>query len=328
MLKRSPARSALVVFLCIALALTGCATTAELQKQHNTFGSCFRAEKQNAMLIGAMPGALIGLGAAIRRDNRGIVVGAAIGALGAIIGNRVAWERCLAAFPVKPQTSVVNDRASAIALAQKTPSEAAAKSVTIQEISAGPLVFGKDLEISVTYAYISDNPAKRDVKARVFRNLLFKAPDGSQQEVPSNTEDTIQQGVSRATFAIPTPSLQDAKELQDTKDWAFKYVVEVDGMRQEKIVPLILAQAANADSATAQTPIAAPPPPVAVPAVKSIHLRKGTRLFRDANTSSVVTQLKKTTSVIVLQRTVEGKFNWVKVRLPDGKEGWFREVKK
>lgn len=340
MLGINVARRFIVGLLCVALAIAGC-TTAQLQKKYTAFDSCFREEKKTAMLLGALAGGIAGA-AAGGGGKSSAAAGIALAAMGAIIGNRVAWQGCLAAFPVQSQTSVVNDRASAMVQSGMTQTQVVTKSLTVQNVSAGPLVFGKDLNVSVTYRYLSDNPAARDVKARVFRNLLFKAPDGSQQEVPSNTEDTIQQGVSRATFAIPTPSIADAKELADTTNWVFKFAVEVDGMRQEQTVALNVPQLSVGNSSPNPSPaivptsttvpnapaVASPPTgqkqPAIAPSVETINLRQGTVLFKEANSPTVVVRLPTTQPVTVLQRTVQGNFNWVQVRLSDGKEGWFR----
>ncbi len=124
----------------------------------------------------------------------------------------------------------------------KAQPEPVAKSLVIRKVNAPTLVFGNDLEIEVIYGYVSENPSARDVKARVSRILMFRAPDGSQQEIPSGTDDTIQQGVTRSKFSIPTPSIQEAEELRSTTDWAFKFVVEADGMRQEQVVKLNVPQ--------------------------------------------------------------------------------------
>lgn len=323
------ARNGVVVLLVGTLSISGC-TTAQLQKKHTSFDGCFREEKKTAMLLGSLPGLILGLGAASRGDPKGTVAAAAIAVLGAIIGNRIAWQSCLEAFPVKSQTSVINDRATTIANSGLSVTQANEKTLVVQNVSVGPLIFGKDLDVNVTYKFVSDNPASRDVKAKVSRNLLFKGPDGAQQEVASSTEDTIQQGVSRAKFAIPTPSLEDSKELESTTNWAFKFVVEVDGMRHEQVVALYVPQLnqgvppAPASESKEIAPTATIVPPQPAVSNETIRLKAGTRLVGAANSTVVVTRLAKELSVTVLQRTVEGKFNWVQVRLPDGKEGWFR----
>jgi uncharacterized membrane protein len=94
-------RNILVMFLCFTLALSGCATTTQLQTKYTTFDTCFSQEKKDAMMIGALPGALLGIGAALNNNKQGMVAGAALSVVGAIIGNKVAWQRCLTAFPVK-----------------------------------------------------------------------------------------------------------------------------------------------------------------------------------------------------------------------------------
>ena len=301
-----------------------------MQKKYTEFGGCFSEEKKTAMIVGAAPGMIIGIVGALSGDKRTTGLGAIAAAVGAIIGYQVAWQACLIAFPVKSQTSVVNDRESTLAESGASATEAVTKSLSIQNVSAGPLVFGKDINVTVTYRYISSDPAAQDVKARVFRNLIFKGPDGVQREVASSTEDIIQQGVSRATFAIPTPSVNDAKELASTKDWAFKFVVEVDGMREETISPLGVSQPSAEDATSQQSPpvkptsSTVPSQPDASRPSETITLLRGTRLLREANSPEIVVTLPSTQGVTVLQRIVQGNFNWVQVRLQDGKEGWFR----
>jgi hypothetical protein len=182
---------------------------------------------------------------------------------------------------------------------------------------------------------LSNNPAARDIKAQVFRHLIFKEANGTQHEIPSSTEDIIQQGVSRATFSIPTPSVADAKELAGTTGWAFRFVVAVDGMRQEKIIPLdgSQSQITETQSPGSAKPASsiAPVKPTPAPTIGSVTIRAGTRLYRDTNSPEVVATLPMTPAlqaVGVLQRVVQGGYNWVQVRTPDGQEGWFRGDKR
>ena len=325
------AKKSLVVMLTVAVSVTGCSTAQlqqmkqerndGLQKKYPSFNVCFSGEKAKYMAGGAIIGGIVGK---LVGDNTTAVI---VALVGGIIGNRIAWGTCLDAFPVQAQTAVVNNRATTLAQDHNSPAQTIAKSISIENIKAGPVVFGKDLEVSVTYKYISDNPDVRDVKARVFRNLMFKAPDGSQQEVTTNSEDTIQQGVSRTKFAIPTPSLQDAEELKSTTDWAFKFVVEVDGMRQEKIVALNVPQLSNGTAASQQK-TSVTSVSKSVSGIETISLRRGTKIYSVINSSAVLMRLPVAQPVTVLQRTVQGGFNWVQVRLSDGKEGWIRNAKK
>ena len=316
--------------VAVAVGLTGC-TTAQLQKQYPSFDACFREQKVLATVGGALIGGILG-GAVGPGGKQGAAVTAAGAAVGAIIGHRVAWESCLKAFPRKLQTTVVAPR---LAPVPGTPTDIA-RSLTIQRVAAQPLVFGTDLEASAQYVFVSDKPGALDVKARVSRNLLFTTPDGKKQEIASSSEDTIQQGTSRTTFAIPTPSLQDAPELAQTSDWAIKFVVEADGMRQEQIVPL---QVTGLQQATQSEPVKAPQqtpvspqqqqaiqastvtePPVPVPA--------GTVLVDAPNSSKVVARNKQAVSARVLQRTVIGGVTWLHVEIPGGVRGWIRGARK
>lgn len=331
------AKRSLAALLSVTLAVTGCSTAQmqqmkqerneKLQKQYPSFSACFHEEKILAMAGGAILGGLLGkvVGGSGGKGNTVAALGAVVGG---IIGNRIAWGNCLDVFAVKAQTTVIQDRTSTLKQDSKSSTQATAKSISIQNISASPLVFGPDLEIDVTYTYISDNPAARDIKAKISRSLLFKVPDGSQQEVPSVTEDTIQQGVSRSKFAIPTPSIQDAEELKSTTDWAFKFVVEVDGMRKEQIVKLEVPQL-SAKGSSAQQGMAAPASaPQAVSDTDTISLKKGTTLFQAVNSTAIVLRLPVAMSGLALQRKVQGNVNWIQVRLPNGKEGWIKEARK
>lgn len=321
----------------MSIAVTGCSTAQlqqmkdernqKLQKQYPSFNACFNDEKILAVAGGAIIGGLLGK-AVGGSGGKGNTVAALGAVLGGIIGNRIAWQSCLDAFAVKAQTVVVNDRASALSTAGAPATQAAVKSLTIQAVDAGPLVFGRDIEFDVTYRYISDNPATRDIKVRVTRSLQFKGPDGSVHEVPSVTEDTIQQGVIRSKFAIPTPSLQDAEELKTTTDWTFKFTVEVDGLRDEKAVNLVVTQASS-NAASGTVGQAVKPAPTGNPkAPDAINLKKGTALYSALSSTKIVMRLRSAQSVKVLQRSDQGKVVWTNVRLSDGKEGWIKEVKK
>jgi len=332
------ARKTFVALLTVAVAATGCSTAQmqqmkdernqKLKANYASFDSCFKEEKVAAIASMALLGGLAGkvVGGSGEKGDTAAAVGAVIGG---ILGNKMAWGNCLDAFAVKPQTVVLNDRATVLTQSGQVSTQANVKSMAIRSISAGPLIFGRDLELAVTYSYISDNPSARDIKARVSRNLVFTAPDGSRQEVASNTEDTIQQGESRAIFAIPTPSLEDAQELQSTKDWAFKLVVEVDGMRQEKIVPLTVTQSANVIAGASQTPVVASRNSVPTPtALETVNLSKGTKLFKAANSPVVVTVTTKSISLPVVQRSIVGNVKWIQVRTPEGTEGWLKDTLK
>jgi uncharacterized protein YcfJ len=239
------ARRFVGVVLSVALALPG-NLTAQTSKNYTSFESCFRDQRVIAIGVGAAVGAVVSNKLADMLGIKGKAKTATQiggGVLGGVIGNRVAWNNCLDAFPVKAHTEVVNNRASAVAQQSGAgATQEPVKALAIQNVSVGTLVFGRDLNVSVTYRYISDSADARDVKARVFRNLVFTGPDGAQQEVASSSEDTVQQGISRATFGIPTPSIQDAPELTSTRDWSFRFVVDIDGMHQEQVVALNVPQ--------------------------------------------------------------------------------------
>jgi hypothetical protein len=308
-----------------ALTITGC-TTTQLQKKHTSFESCFREEKVLAMVGGAILGGVAGQAVA---GTGGAVVGAVVGG---VIGNRLAWQACLGAFPGKTSTEVITPRAAALSQGGASNLQAATTALTIQTVQVGILEFGKDLEISVAYRFISDNPAARDIKAKVSRNIVFKGPDGALQEVATSTDDVIQQGVIQSKFAIPTPSIQEAKELASTSDWAFKFAVEVAGLKQEQTVPIRVPQLSGAASTDKSTPAgaaaaAAPAShvaPPAAPATETITVKRGTAILKATTGTAVVVRLQQDTKVTVLQRKVESKVNWVQLRLPDGQEGWIR----
>lgn len=342
MLRLGIGRRLVAAWVIVSLVVTGC-STAQLQKKHTTFDGCFRAEKTNAMAIGAIGGALAGL--AIGGSKKGAAPAVVLAAMGAVIGNRMAWQSCMDAFPVKSETAITADRTAALAQGglQQVQSQAMSKSLVIQSIQASPLEFGRDLHVEVMYRYLSDKPGDRDIKARVHRNLVFQAPDGSQQEVRSFTDDTIQQGVSRARFAIPTPSAADAQELLSTSNWAFKFAIEAEGLRQEQTLPLQVPQlmasgggagtpgptavqtSAPATRVAAPQAAAAGQAAAALPTVQeTVTLRRGTTLYQQPNSAVVAMRLASASPAIVLKRAVQANFQWVQVRLPDGKEGWFK----
>ena len=224
---------------------------------------------------------------------------------------------------MKSQTVVLTGRGAEVANKPPSATQATTKSLAIQNITVTPLIFGKDLNVNVTYRYISESPAAHDVKAKVSRNLIFTGPDDKQQEVGSATDDIIQQGVSRSTFAIPTPSIQDASELKSTKNWAFKFVVDVDGMHQEQVVTLNVPELSAAITPTTQNQTVIP---TASHDAKTISLPRGTTLFSAPNSSTIVVRLPGALSATVMRRTTDGTFNWMQVRLPDGKAGWIKDA--
>lgn len=358
---RKLARKGVLVLLVVALALTGC-TTAQLQKKYTSFDGCFREQKVIAMAIGGIGGLLVG--SAVAGGGRNSTPAAiALAALGVIIGNRIAWQQCLESFPPKSQVTSLGDRNAALAQAglvtptvlgptaptATTPVIAApaSNSLQIRGIQASPLAFGPDLDIAVNYSFVSADPNKRDVKAKVSRILIFKSPDGATQEIPSSSEDVIQQGLRMDKFSIPTPPQESAKDFTATTAWAFRYVVEVDGMKQEKTVllsvpelsivaPAIASSIGNAGESRSQfsTPRAGEPTS-AMPAsaqgagkTESIRLIAGTSIYDAVSSAKIVRRLAAVESVVVLQRTTVGNMNWINVRLADGKDGWIRIVKK
>jgi hypothetical protein len=326
----------IVAVVTVAIVLPAC-TTAQLQKQYPTFSVCFHEQKAIATTGGAVLGAVFG--AAVGGGGKqSLALGAAGAVVGAIIGNRVAWESCLKAFPPKSQTAIVSPRpisspSTATPLPGAPPD--AGSSLTVQSVTAQPVVFGRDLEASAQYVFVSDKSGSRDVKARVSRNLLFTAPDGSKQEIVSSSEDTIQQGIIRTTFAIPTPSLQDAPELAQTRDWAIKFVVEVDGMRQEKVVSLQvtgLQQDSEAKSSPApqQKEVSQTKPPAAAPAayLPQVQIAAGVSLMDAPNSNKVVYRNKQLVSARLLQQTLINGVTWLQVEVPGGARGWISGAKK
>lgn len=321
MRKRDIRRNNVAVLLSSILTLTGCPTT-QLQPNYTSFDGCFRDQKVIAMGVSTIAGGVIGK--VIGGDGGKGAVGGIVGAaLGAVVGNRIAWHTCLQAFPVKSQTVVLIDRGAEVAKRTSSATQATTKSLAIQNISVSPMVFGKDLNVNVTYRYISESLTAHDVKAKVSRNLIFTGPDDKQHEVASATEDIVQQGVSRSTFAIPTPSIQDASELKSTKNWAFKFVVDVDGMHQEQVVNLNVPELSATITPTTQNQTVIP---IASHDAKTISLPRGTTLFRGPNSSAIVVRLPEALTATVMRHTSDGTFNWMQVRLPDGKAGWIKDA--
>lgn len=337
-LKRVAIKS-FIVLVSGSVILTGCSTAQmqqmkeernqKLQKTYPSFDACFREEKVSAIAGMALLGAIGGkaLGGEGNKGNQAAVLGAVIGG---IIGNKIAWGNCLDAFSAKIQTVVLSDRATALTQSGQSPTQATVKSLNIQNLTVSPLVFGRDLDVVVTLAYVGDNPDSRDLKARVTRTILFTSPDGSRQELPSASEVTIQQGARKDTFSIPTPSLQDAPELKSTKDWELKYVFEVDGMRQEKIVPLSFTKSVSVGEIPRQiAKSVAPAPQPAIAKGESISLKRGATLFKASESTAVLVRLSSDTTVVLLQRKqLKNGINWAQVRTPDGKEGWIKESAK
>ena len=330
----SNSRKAFLLLVACAIGLPAC-TTTQLQKQYPSFDGCFREQKMISSVAGGLAGALLGAAVGGKgKEGTALAIGGA--ALGAMIGQKIAWESCLKAFPPRSETTLVAPVPAQRSGAASVP--AAAKSLNIRMLDAKPLVFGRDLDVTAQFTFVSDKPDARDIKARVSRNLLFVTPDGKRQEIASSSEDTIQQGTSRTTFAIPTPSAQDAKELLQTSDWAVKFVVEADGQRTEQIVPLQVPELAQTavqtavkatassdatpkGSTTQLTPAAVPSAPI-TPAGERISLRVGTRLLSSPETGRVITTTTKPESARVLQRQEVRKKPWIEVELANGVKGW------
>lgn len=330
---------AIAAIVFVTSGLLGC-TTAQLQKQYATFDTCFREQKIVATLGGALIGGVVGGLVGGGRRKQGAAVTAAGVAVGALIGHRVAWQSCLQAFPPKMQTTVIAPRPTQVPVAEPSlgaPDEVA-RGLEIQRITAQPLDFGRDLEASAEYVFVSDKPDARDVKARVSRNLLFTGPDGSKQEIASSSEDTIQQGTNRTTFAIPTPSAQDAPELLRTRDWAIKFVVEADGMRHEQVIPLqvpALQQVSQSAGGQPQQQVAQQqqqrqpqPSPSAIAADVQLTVPAGGVLMEAPNSNQVIARTKQAVSAQVLQWIVIRGVNWVQVEIPGGIRGWVRRASK
>jgi hypothetical protein len=331
---------ATVAVVVVSLLLPAC-TTTQLQKQYPSFDACFREQKVISSVTGGILGGVIG-GVVGGRGDKGKVLAAAGAIAGVIVGQKVAWQSCLQAFPPRAQTTLIAPPAALGAPRPAGPGAvpAAVKSLSIKSLTAQPLTFGRDLEVSAQYVFVSDKPDARDVKARVYRNLVFVTPDGQRQEIASSSEDTIQQGTSRTTFAIPTPSTQDAKELLQTRDWAVRLIVEADGMRSDEVVPLQvpeLPQAAQAPAGTAsqqqsqsQPKVSESPPQASQPAQEPerMALPAGTQLLAAPNATRVLSRTKKVESATVLQRTKVRKVTWIQVELTGGVKGWIREARK
>ena len=275
----------------------------------------------------------------------------ALAALGAIIGNRIAWQQCLESFPPKSETTSLGDRNAALLQADElapkpitavgaVPTVAptpANSSLQIRRIQASPLVFGPDLDIAVNYSYVNADPNKRDVKAKVSRILIFKSPDGATQEIPSRTEDVIQQGLRMDKFSIPTPPKESAKDFTGTTAWAFRYVVEVDDMKQEQTILLSVPELSIAAPSTVSpikiavdtrsavsTPRTVEPPPVPSASAQggakteTIRLIAGTTIYDAISSAKVMRRLAALESAVVLQRSSVGNMNWINVRFPPG----------
>ena len=101
--------------LCCSVVTAGC-STAQLQQQYKSFDECYRSQKTAAMVGGALGGAALGrlVGGSVTSNSAGRNVATAAGAaLGAVIGQKIAWEQCLGAFPPRMQTTLVVPEASA-----------------------------------------------------------------------------------------------------------------------------------------------------------------------------------------------------------------------
>lgn len=329
-----------VLAVAASMLLPAC-TTTQLQKQYPSFDACFREQRVISSVAGGVLGAVVG-GAIGGSGNTGKAVAAAGALAGVFVGQKIAWESCLKAFPPRVQTMLVAPRPVSATTQPATPGAmpVAARSLVISSLTAQPLTFGRDLEVSAQYIFVSDKPDARDVKARVYRNLVFVTPDGQQQEIVSSSEDTIQQGTSRTTFAIPTPSSQDAKELLQTRYWAVRFIVEADGMRSEEIVPLRvpeLPQAAQAtnERASQQQPQgqskaaeSQPQLPQPAPEPERVSLPAGTRLLASPNSTQVVARTTKVESAKVLQQTKVKQVTWTQVEVPGGVKGWVQGVRR
>lgn len=331
-------RRVAVAILAVALTLPACAPPQKLQTQYPNFGSCFRDQKKIATAGGALLGGVMGVVLGGNNRGRQTALGAAGAVVGGIIGNRAAWQACLTAFPVRVQTTVIETRPSSSS-GTATPA-ATGPSLAIVAVQPDTLMFGPDLNVTVTYRYLSGRADARDVKAKVHRNLIFTGPDGARQEIETSSDDTIQQGTSRSNFSMPTPSLQDSPELASTTHWAVRLIVEVEGMRQEQTVALNVPQlsAGGTSGGAVAVPASAPSGPGASPnpqlptrtaaAPEAVRLRGGIVLYREPNSTVVSARVPEPTAANVVQRAVVGDYNWVQVQLPDGREGWFRGTRR
>jgi len=329
---------AVVSVVALSLVLPAC-DTAKLQKTYSSFDVCFREEKTTAMVIGGLAGGVLGVAVA-GGSKQGAAVGAIMAVVGAIVGQKIAWQQCLKAFPPKVKTVLVeppkNLPTPATTATNPTPQER--RFLKVNRVVAEPMTFGRDLELSAEYALGVDVPNAKDIKATVHRKLLFVTPDGNPQEISSSSEDTIQPGTSKTTFAIPIPSLQDAAELAQTRNWAFKLIVEAEGMRTEVVVPLKVPELPpDAQSPAAKaTPVAESPrsvsstvepqrlaQPVAGDA-ELLPLAKSTKLFASPGSQRVVARTKADESVKVLQRKVIKGATWIQVQISKGAKGWVK----
>lgn len=260
--------------------------------------------------------------------------------MGAILGQKVAWEECLKAFPVKIETTLVAPQSS-------LPVTRGAQSGTVVtekrilmwgNVIAKPLVFGRDLDATAQYTLALDRPDAKDIKVVVHRNVAFLTPDGVRQVIPSSSEDTVQQGVSKTTFSIPTPSLQDAPELAQTRNWVLQLIVEADGMRSEVEVPLNVPELpAQAQAPVQKSTQTAPSAAQELPAVQPqrptstvnadpelVPLPKATRLFVSAGSQRVVVRTKAAESAKVINRKVVKGVTWIEVQISTGAKGWIK----
>lgn len=330
----------IVSVVAIALVLPACDTT-KLKEKHSSFESCFREEKTTAMVIGGLAGGILG-GVVAGGGKQGAVVATALAVVGAIVGQKMAWQQCLKAFPVKVQTTFVAplDGVSASKPSQAGPVVTGRKFLKVDNVFAKPLVFGRDLEVSAQYTFAVDKPDVKDIKAIVRRNLVFVTPDGTRQEIESSSEDTIELGLSKTTFSIPTPSLKDAQELSQTRNWVFHFVVEADGMRSEVDVPLNVPELpAEAQASAQKSSQAAPSSPQETRVVQPVRptsaatvdlerltLPKATRLFVSPSSQRVVTRTKTKESAKVIQRKVVKGITWIQVQISTGSKGWIKGV--
>lgn len=325
----------IVLSTAVAVGVAGC-STAQLQKQYTSFDGCFKEQKVLLAVAGGLTGALLG-GAAgnVVGGKQGAAAGAGAGAvIGAILGQKAAWQQCLGAFPVRSETTLVTPLRPAGPATPAPNTPVAARALTITSVNAKPLDFGRDLEVSAQYSFVSDKPGARDIKAKISRNLSFVTPDGQRVKIESSSDDTIQQGSSRTTFAIPTPSTTDAPDLLQTRDWELQFVVEAEGMRQERVVALQTPQIVSVSTGT--TNLAAPPAaaaaatPTPAPAarVEQLNIAAGASVVTQPKSRQVVTRPRQAVMAKVLQRTTVDGATWVQVELPDGKVGWVAEPKR
>lgn len=342
------AKRSIALALSIAL-LAPAQVFAQVKRNYASFDACFREQRLVATAAGGVVGGTIGKKIADAFRLKGAektATTAAAAVVGGLIGNRIAWNVCLNSFPVKSRTESLGEQAVA-GNQSIDPAASRTNILAIESVNADTLTFGKDLAVTVTYRYIANKADLRDIKAKISRNLVFIGPDEKPQEVTSTTEDIIQQGVSRATFAMPTPSIAEAPELKSTKGWAVKFVVDVDGMHQEQTTVLSVPELSPADNAgirgtTAgmanadpkmssasgkgmESGLAAPSTEGSPTSpLETVKLNRGAVLYRTINSSAVVTRTPIAVSAVVLERSVEGSIGWMRVRLADGTEGWIK----